>query len=304
MPNPTAEGQTTTMFGYGRASTDKQQITLGAQEHACRMQYELQKSAGADLEWGGWFPDAAVTSKIPFRHRPMGELLLKMAKPGDIVIASNFDRMFRSILDCESMIQIVDDYKININTLDVEFNTKTPAGRGVIRIMAAIVNMERDMISHRTKEGLGEKARHNLPVTNWSPIGWDKVGSKSKSRFVPNETERAIGYEVVRLHEEEGKSFRSMAEIFYQSPIYESDKKRTTRRRYRLRLMNLYVAAKCGFPMIYRNDLPTTSALKSYMDSHAGRPPLLERGAWLEGRFYTLPPKPDPEPISIEQDDL
>ena len=262
------------VFAYGRASTDRQQITLGNQEEVCQNYYKLRESAGDDIEWAGWFPDAAVSSTKPLVERPMGEIIFTNARKGDILLVSNFDRAFRSVVDCHNTMNILDERGIALVILDVDVNTKTPLGRAFMKIIAVLKELEREEIGRRTREALQYKKRHNKPTCSWSPIGWRRIGKKKDSRFAPEPGDRNWCKEIVRLREVKGMSFTAIEkDLRARKAKFYADGRGNSKGWSIRKVRKGYSAAKLGFPLIYQRELPTPSAVSpSLRFAHASSP--------------------------------
>jgi hypothetical protein len=68
-------------YGYGRHSTNKQELTQEVQEFRTREYWErtLQPKGVA---WGGFFYDAATSARIPFGEREQGRKIHTVAQTG------------------------------------------------------------------------------------------------------------------------------------------------------------------------------------------------------------------------------
>jgi DNA invertase Pin-like site-specific DNA recombinase len=281
------------MFGYGRASSDKQQITLLAQEEVCASYFKLKQLQEADWEYAGWFPDAAITSKIPLFERPMGVNILGTIAPGDTIVVSNFDRAFRSVIDCHNCMLLCSERKFFLVILDVNVDTQTPMGRAFMKIMAVIKELEREEISRRTKEAQQYNLRMGKRHSFGFPVGWKK-DTAVRNGLIPCLEDRLLAKEVVHLIDVKKMTTRQVEALFKTRNLRSASGGTWYQRRVRLS----YVAAKCGFPRIYFRHLPNMAELKKYMDAHAGRPPLLQHGAWRAGLLHTLPPNMGPLPAA------
>ena len=277
------------MFAYGRASTLRQQITLSAQEHLCKCHFERENAVEKKYDWGGWYPDAAVSGKHPLFQRPMGEQLFLEARKGDVIIASNFDRFFRSVADADDTLNTFRQKGVGLVFLDVPIPTNTELGHLLLLMIAAVKRMEANITAERTSEGLQEKIRQCQPVGRHAPIGWKKMGERRDSKFAPDDEERDHARWVERLKDENPEiGFRTISRLWKKrqlTPDLPNDERNCV-----YALSQQYVAAKCCFPLVYRKDLPGITALWTYVKEHDGRPPRLEPGAVREDRLHTLPP--------------
>lgn len=275
------------LFAYGRASTDKQQITLKHQEEICVHYHRLRQAQGDVMEWAGWFPDAAITSRIPWFERPMGERIFSQIQPGDVIVVSNLDRAVRSVSDCDNSMMIAEEGKFALVFLDMEVDMRTITGRLFMRIVSCFKQFEREERSRQTRSALVYNLSHGKPHSQTDPIGWVRKGKSKELRASPED--RAWAKEVVRLYEERGYDFREIEKIFRQRQARTPNGNVWHLRRVRL----AYSAVKCHFPKLYSSDLPPIKALRRYMASHGGRPPQLQYGLVRSGLWRNAPPMQD-----------
>jgi DNA invertase Pin-like site-specific DNA recombinase len=152
--------------------------------------------------YAGFFADEAVSSKIRFTKRPAAAAIMEAAKPGDMIIAAKFDRMFRSVGDLCETLEILGDRRIRLVLLDADIDTSTVNGQGLMKILAVIKWMEREAIRSRTKESLAYRRANGIPHCGPPPIGWKREVKLYKnhkvSRYVPYKHERFVAQ---RVHE-------------------------------------------------------------------------------------------------------
>lgn len=289
-----------TMYAYGRASTDKQQITLGAQKQICDSYYKLRLASGDSFEWGGWHPDAAVSSTLHFQQRPMGERLMNVMRKGDVLVVSNFDRIFRSVIDCHNCLEAFGERDIKLMILDMDVRTDTPLGACFMKIVAVLKELERGDISRRTRAALQFKKSKGGCVNGKTPIGWKKVGMKRESHVSPYDEERHFCYDIIDLYENHGVPVNKMRDA-----LRAKHKNSTAvcnwlgEGKGHTRMIRCYVAAKCGFPLVTTMELPGIFELNRYMRQHAGLPPRLVPGSYKKGLLHTVPPlsRRDSQPL-------
>ena len=179
--------------------------------------------------------------------------------------------------------------------LDVDVNTESPLGRAFMKIIAVLKELEREEISRRTMEATQYLKRIGKPLNGYAPIGYRVVGRKKKSRYVTDEPARRWAYEIVRLHEEQGMSFRSISRHI---KFMRTSQGNVPNKFWHHRLVGAaYVAAKCGFPLIPQKEMPYPMEIKRYMAAHGGRPPLLVPGATRGGPLRTSKPMTDPRQV-------
>lgn len=131
-------------IGYMRTSTDKQSGDL---------QEDALNEAGCDKIYS----DRASGRNM---KRPAFNLMLSEVKPGDVIVVWKLDRLGRSFIQ---VVQTVNDFaarNIEFISLTETIDTTTAMGEFVFHTMAALVQLERQIISERTRAGLAAtKAR-------------------------------------------------------------------------------------------------------------------------------------------------
>jgi DNA invertase Pin-like site-specific DNA recombinase len=105
----------------------------------------------------------------PLEQRPQGKALLAAVQPGDLIIASKLDRMFRSAKDALRIIEAFQKRNISLYLLDLGGNCTTDGiAKLVVTIMSAVAEFERfrtrervqEMVAHRRREGLSLGGKH------------------------------------------------------------------------------------------------------------------------------------------------
>jgi DNA invertase Pin-like site-specific DNA recombinase len=156
------------ILGYLRVSTNKQDLTN--QELALR-QYAEKNKFTVDK-----FIESEMSSRKTFKERKIDELL-EILHEGDTLIVSEISRLGRSV---GQIIQIIDTLiknKINFIALKEDINNggeQNMQTKSTITLFSLFAEIERDLISQRTKQGL-EVARMNKRL-----IGRPKGYGKSK----------------------------------------------------------------------------------------------------------------------------
>lgn len=176
-----------TVYGYGRHSTDKQGLTETAQRGQVERYIQLHLP---DCEFGGWIYDAAVSGGKDLFERAKGRELLVLAQPGDHIVFAKLDRAFRKVTDGISTLAMLSQKGVRVHILDLGIDTSTPMGECALTIVLAFAQLQRKYTSERTKEALEVKRKAGLPYNKGIPIGWKKVGSQQTGRFVPCMAER------------------------------------------------------------------------------------------------------------------
>lgn len=126
------------LIGYARVSTADQDLSL---------QLDALSKAGCEK----LFTDKASGAKI---DRPGLVDALHFARAGDALVIWKLDRLGRSI---QGLIALANDLSargIDFRSLTDGFDTSTAGGRLLFHILAAVAEMERELIKERTIAGL------------------------------------------------------------------------------------------------------------------------------------------------------
>ena len=125
-------------YGYARVSTDDQTPALQLaplKEAGCKKIFKDDGLSGA-------------TTKRPALQR-----CLKKLKAGDTLIVWKLDRLGRSLRD---LITMLDDFKtrgVKFRSLTEAIDTETPTGRAMWQMIGLLAELERSLISERTRAG-------------------------------------------------------------------------------------------------------------------------------------------------------
>lgn len=122
-------------FGYARVSTEDQNLDL---------QVDALKKYGVDEIY------QEKVSGTRLEREQLNELLKKLRKE-DTLVVWRLDRLGRTV---RQLLELSEDFEkkgINLVSINENFDTSTPVGRFTFHMFCAIAQMERDVISERTK---------------------------------------------------------------------------------------------------------------------------------------------------------
>jgi DNA invertase Pin-like site-specific DNA recombinase len=125
-------------IGYGRVSTTDQDA---------RAQVLRLEAAGCVRTF-----TETISSRV--KDRPQLAACLDYLRPGDALVAVRLDRLARSTRELLEIAQGLEQRGIDLVVLDQQIDTRTPAGRLLFTMLAAIGEFERDLIRERTLDGL------------------------------------------------------------------------------------------------------------------------------------------------------
>lgn len=126
------------IIGYARVSTQDQNLQMqidALQQQGC---FEI-------------FEEKISTRK---KDRPALEEMLKMLREGDRVVVYKLDRISRSTKHLIELAELFEEKGVEFVSICDNIDTSTPTGRFFFRMMASLAELERDIISERTKAGL------------------------------------------------------------------------------------------------------------------------------------------------------
>lgn len=135
------------LIGYARISTGEQRLDL---------QLDALKRAGCQRV----FEDQASGGRTT---RPGLDAARSHLRTGDTLVVWKLDRLGRTVRQLVDMVASLQSQGIQFVSITDGIDTSTPAGRFFFHVMAALAEMERDLIRERTKAGLSAaKARGRL----------------------------------------------------------------------------------------------------------------------------------------------
>jgi DNA invertase Pin-like site-specific DNA recombinase len=148
------------------------------------------------------YPDAQVVSEIASgaKARPMLRALLDQLAAGDILIVAALDRLGRRTGEILGLVEGLTARGIVLKSEREHIDLSTPIGKVVVAILASVAELERNMISERTRHGI-EAAR-----AKGKQIGRPKtITDEEIQRGVKLVRDR--GYSITRAAKEIGISY-------------------------------------------------------------------------------------------------
>lgn len=188
-------------IGYARISKSTEGgCSLQMQEDRIRNYCSRRGLDIAEVVWD------RVTGSSSFDSRCGGQKIRSAIERGvRNIVAFKLDRLFRDVEDALGQVAEWEQGGVRIHLLDVGEVTAGPVGRHLISMMAAGVELERNLIRERTACALQHKKR-NGDVYSHTPYGYDRYGYRLKR----NETEQQV-IAMIKDRREAGWSFRVIA---------------------------------------------------------------------------------------------
>ena len=179
-------------MGYIRVSTARQVDegnSIASQGESIRL---YAKMKGLRIRSNDLVIDQGVSGGIPIWERKDGKRLLRMVESGKYshLIVTKIDRMSRLTSDAILTIDELRDAGVSLHIIDMggeSLDTSTPTGRFFLTMIASLAELERGLISERTREAMQYLRKNGMRFTK-SIYGWDVNG---KGRLKPNWTEQS-----------------------------------------------------------------------------------------------------------------
>ena len=135
------------IIGYARTSTDDQTtaLQLAALEKAgCQTIHE----------------DKGISGTV--RKRPALERCLASFESGDTLIVWKLDRLGRSLRDLIDMLDDLRERGVRFQSITEAIDTETPTGRAMWQLVGVLAELERSLITERTRAGVKEAQKRGV----------------------------------------------------------------------------------------------------------------------------------------------
>lgn len=171
--------------GYVRVSTEEQVlhgVSLEAQEERVRAYATM-----AGLELVALIREEGVSGADELSTRPGGQDLLSLVAGKKVghVISMKLDRLFRDAADCLNQTKSWDRAGIAFHVLDMggqAINTASAMGRMFLTMAAGFAELERNLISERTKAALQYKKAQGM-ILGAPALGTDEEERETVTRI-------------------------------------------------------------------------------------------------------------------------
>lgn len=135
-------------YGYARVSTDDQDPAL---------QLAALKKAGCRQT----FTDHGISGATA--KRPALARCLKALGHGDTLTVWKLDRLGRSVRDLLNILYDIQARGVRFQSITEAIDTKTPTGRAMLHMVALLAELERGLITERTRAGMKAAGREVWP---------------------------------------------------------------------------------------------------------------------------------------------
>lgn len=132
------------IFSYGRVST-KEQTTENQRREI--------EAAGYAVDY--WYADEGVSGKVSALQRPQFAKMLGQIRDGETLVVTKLDRLGRDAQDVGATIKMLAARRIEVIVLQLgKLDLTSAAGKLMLTMLAAVAEMERDLLVERTQSGL------------------------------------------------------------------------------------------------------------------------------------------------------
>ena len=161
-----------------------------------------------DLELVSIVKDEGISAKN-LKGRPNAIAMLNEAvKNKYCIIVYKLDRMFRNTVDALTTISQMDKKGVVFHSINEKLDTSSAMGKFFITMLAALAELERNVVSERTKDALQNKKSQGFRVGN-IPFGWS-LGELDQ-KLIKNKDEQVILKKMKSL-KSKGLSFQKIAD--------------------------------------------------------------------------------------------
>ena len=147
----------------------------------------------------GEYCDAGISGKNISARESFRQMLTDIAEKQDhvdYVLVFKLSRFGRNAADTLESVQYMQDYGVNLISVDDNLDSSGPAGKLIISIMAAVAEMERENINAQTMAGRRQKARSGGWNGGFAPYGYTLKDGK----LVVVEEEAQAVREIYRMY--------------------------------------------------------------------------------------------------------
>lgn len=133
-------------FGYARISTKEQT--------AENQRLEIER-AGYSIDY--WYAHT-ITGKTCATQRPQFAVMLGQIRKGETLVVSKLDRLGRDAQDIMATIRMLAGSGIAVVVLQLgNLDLSSPAGKLMLTMLAAVAELERDLLIERTSSRISSR---------------------------------------------------------------------------------------------------------------------------------------------------
>ncbi len=159
-------------IGYLRVSTQEQDL----EKNKADILMHANKKALGNVEW----VEEKISGTLDWKKRKIGEIIGQL-KAGDTIIVSELSRLGRSTLQILEIMKVAKEKGISVFAVKGDWSLNgSMESKIVLTMLAMVAEIERDLISERTKEGLRARKAAGIKLGRPKGPGKSKLDSKSE----------------------------------------------------------------------------------------------------------------------------
>ena len=151
------------LVGYARVSKSD-----GSQD----LETQIQKLKAAGVEDAQIYVEQGSGAKD---DRPVFRECLKACRRGDCLVFYRFDRITRSLAKLVITMDDLSKRGVGMKSLTEPFDTADPTSRAMVQMIGIFAELERNIISRRTKDSLAYKKSIGVKLGRPSALTADKI---------------------------------------------------------------------------------------------------------------------------------
>lgn len=200
--------------GYVRVSTDDQAMngcSLESQEARIRAWAQAH-----DYNVLGIYRDEGISGGKLCNRPAAQQVIDKACQHRAALICYSLSRLCRSTREALEVGERLRRARADLVSLTENFDTTTPTGKLLYRLMAVLAEFERDLVGERTSAAMAHLRSQNRRISGRIPYGYDL--DVDGQHLVKNPDEQAVIAKVKRWHES-GRSTRTIARLLNEQRI-------------------------------------------------------------------------------------
>ena len=195
---------------YARVSTDLQaraeEGSLDTQVARLQREVEIRQERHGPHQVVAVLREEGASGKD--MERPALRRLVRLVESNkvDLVLVTRIDRLSRSLLDFLFLHETFDKRGVRFVSLNEQFDTSTPVGEAMLKLLLVFAELERKQTAERTKTAMQARAERGLWNGGAPILGYDSEGA---GKLTVNEAEAAV----VRVGFEQMVELRSARKV-------------------------------------------------------------------------------------------
>lgn len=153
----------------------------------CSKETQTTENQRLEIEAAGYkadyFYSDTISGKTSANQRPQFTALLDQIRDGETLVVTKIDRLGRDALDVAATINLLTKRKIEVIVLQLgKLDLTSAAGKMMLKMLAAVAEMERDLLVERTHAGLA-RAKAEGKTLGRTPKTTPEQQAKMKAEY-------------------------------------------------------------------------------------------------------------------------